>query len=167
MRTQSQWLFEAPLSPSIPSDQPRFESWLFEPIALSEADHMAGKRRKGKEHTSLNKGSKTRLKQKHQPGQARKLGQETAADQRNENTARRVEQRKRARASSLTGLERPTKDQVLALIEAKEREQERVRTQLAIARQRGNHTEVEELQEKFVQLEKQIKDLRQFRLTLR
>ena len=128
---------------------------------------MAGKRRKGKEHTSLNKGSKTRLKQKHQPGQARKLGQETAADQRNENTARRVEQRKRTRALSLTGQERPTRDQVLALIEAKEREQQQVRTELTIARQRGNHTEVEQLQKKFVQLEKHIKDLKQFRLTLR
>jgi hypothetical protein len=165
---EAQWLFEAPAVLLTDGNHPTSrQSWLFEPFASPEADYMAGKRRKGKEHTSLTGGSKTRLKPKHQKGKSRKLKQETAADRRVKDADRSVKQRKRSRASILTGLERPTEVQVVDLIQAKQLEQKDVKAALETARQRRNYAEAEELEKKYWQLEKHIKDLKQFRLTLR
>jgi hypothetical protein len=163
---EPQWLFEAPAISSASEPLTFRQSWLFETLASPEADYMAGKRRKGKEHTKLTGGSKTRLRQKHTDGLKRTLDQNTAADQRALDTDRMVRKRKRSEALTLTGYEQPTEAQVVSIIQDKESEQNNIRTALSIARERRNHAEAQELEEKFWQLEIHIKKLKQFRLTL-
>lgn len=159
---EAQWLFESPIEP--PANG---QSWLFESVVSPEADYMAGKRRKGKEHTSLAGGSKTRLRPKHEKGKSRKSREEAAADRRAEGTTRSAKEHKRLRALTLTGLEQPTEAQVVALVQAKELEQESLRQTLSIARQRRNLEEVRQLESKYWQLENLIKKLKQFRLEIR
>jgi hypothetical protein len=173
MKRESQWLFETLFSPELEnrsrhsSAQPA-ELWLFEvPTALPEADYMAGKRRKGTEHTNTSGGSKTRTKGQHQKGQQRQGSQNKAADLRNQQQRAEAERRKRERAKALTHLEKPSQVQVLALIQAKETEQVQVKSDLAIAQQRRDYQTAKELREKFLQLEKHIKDLKQLRLEVR
>ncbi len=173
MREQRQWLFEAPYPSQIAEAEGNIpepihqRKWLFEVLPKSissEADYMAGKQRKGKEHTKTTGGSKTRTRNRHQEGQARQGSQNQRADQRNEATRQEVERKRRERATALTGKANPSRAEVEKIWKDKRKEQEDVRAALDLARQRRQPELVQELKEKFDQLEKQIKDLGQLRL---
>lgn len=134
--------------------------------AVDRAVATSGPEGMSRPHRSLAGGSKKRLAQRHEPGEARRQVGGQRREERERRARAAAQATQQVQVHGLSGRRRPTRAQIADLIAAKDALLLPLGTQIQAARSAGRHDQATDLELQRSTLIDEIKALQQLRLSL-